>query len=62
MILSERELEAYKRELADIETAYSLVERIIRNTAHFTVRKELTLALHSLANAKFDLKQAVENP
>jgi hypothetical protein len=58
--MDDKLVEEYKRQLADVETAYSLVEKTIRYCGHFTINKSLCEALHLLSMAKRDLQEVLK--
>lgn len=58
----EDKTEEYKRQLADVVTAYAIVEKTIRYCKHYQVSKGLCEVLHLLAMAKRDLEECLKQP
>jgi len=59
-MLTEKELENIKRHLANIDTAVQLIGETLKETTHYSTRKNLNEAMLPLLNAKNDLREYKE--
>lgn len=60
-MLTEKEKQEYKRNLADAETAYSLAKKVFEYCDHHAVKKEVHEAMFGLNWAVVMLKKALED-
>lgn len=52
-MMSDREIEEYKRNIADLETSYSLLKKVFENLNHYTAKEcthKAMLPVHSALN------------
>jgi len=57
MRINDREIEKYKRILADVTTVYECLNKSIRETDHDAALKMLCQALYPIISAKNDIEE-----